>query len=189
MVIKALAATEAWEHNLLRDCLNSVGLGARTPDPIRLSSSKAGIALGSPEGLSDTRCRYLLEILGVWEQVHFGVGVIRTGPSFWVRMERKNYVRVTPPGLPRLKPGVQLLAKLGPPATESIRSGAIQLLIVLSVSAVSAEPSQLCLEQQESLNPGHGVLNRGMDRSDVSQRSHSDTGVRAAGNEQSDRDS
>lgn len=106
MVIKALAATEAWEHNLLRDCLNSVGLGARTPAPIRLSSSQGGIALGSPKGLSDTGCGYFLEILGILEQVHTGVGVVTTGPSFWVRMERKSHVRVTPPSLPRLKPGV-----------------------------------------------------------------------------------
>lgn len=89
------AATEAWEHNLLRDCLNSIGLGARTPALIRLSSSQAGIALGSPEGLSVECCRYFLEILGVREQVLTGVGVVRTGPSLWVRMERKSHGRVS----------------------------------------------------------------------------------------------
>lgn len=95
MVIKALAATEAREHNLLQDCLNSVGLGARTPAPIRLSSSQGGIALGSPKGLSDTGCRVPPGDSGdpgAREHVHTGVGVVRTGPSFWVRMERKSHV-------------------------------------------------------------------------------------------------
>lgn len=47
-----------------RDCLNSLGWGARTPTPIRLSGNQGGIALGSHEGLSGSGRMCLLDILG-----------------------------------------------------------------------------------------------------------------------------
>lgn len=88
-----------------RDCLNSLGWGARTPTSIRLSGNQGGIALGSHEGLSGPGCRYFLEILGSRSRFALEWGSWK-GPSLWVRMERKSHVGVRRPRLPRLKPGV-----------------------------------------------------------------------------------